>query len=63
VKHPTAHSFRDSVIHKRRKLAEEATTKDFLVVQAEGKRQLKRNLKHYNLDAIIISETASANAP
>lgn len=40
-------------IYKDEELAEEATTKDFLVVQAEGKRQVKRNLKHYNLDAII----------
>src|ERR1700687_2623729 len=32
---------------------EEATTKDFLVVQAEGKRQVSRTIKHYNLDAII----------
>ena len=34
-------------------LVEKATTKDFLVVQQEGSRQVKRNLKHYNLDAII----------
>lgn len=34
-------------------LEEKATTKDFLVVQQEGKRQVKRTLKHYNLDAII----------
>lgn len=27
--------------------------KDFLVVQAEGNRQVKRSLNHYNLDAII----------
>lgn len=30
-----------------------ATTKDFLVVRQEGSRQVKRSLKHYNLDAII----------
>ena len=30
-----------------------ATTKDFLVVQTEGKRRVRRSLKHYNLDAII----------
>ena len=29
------------------------TTKDFLVVQTEGKRRVRRTLKHYNLDAII----------
>jgi hypothetical protein len=34
-------------------LQEAATTKDFLVVQTEGKRQVQRNLKHYNLDAVI----------
>jgi len=30
-----------------------ATTKDFLAVRQEGTRQVKRRLKHYNLDAII----------
>lgn len=34
-------------------LEETATAKETLVVQAEGKRQVKRQLKHYNLDAII----------
>ncbi|HNB84233.1 MAG TPA: RhuM family protein [Pseudomonadales bacterium] len=34
-------------------LDEPATAKDFLVVQTEGKRQVRRSLKHYNLDAII----------
>ena len=34
-------------------LAEQATTKDLLVVQTEGKRRVRRTLKHYNLDAII----------
>lgn len=34
-------------------LAEPATAKDFLAVRAEGKRQVRRQLKHYNLDAII----------
>ena len=29
------------------------TTKDFLVVRAEGDRTVRRRLKHYNLDAII----------
>ncbi|AGS40767.1 virulence protein RhuM/Fic/DOC family protein [Cycloclasticus zancles] len=36
-----------------KELDESATTKDFLVVRQEGKRQVKRKLKHYNLDAII----------
>jgi len=30
-----------------------ATAKDFLAVRQEGTRQVKRRLKHYNLDAII----------
>jgi hypothetical protein len=34
-------------------LPEISTTKDFLVVQTEGNRQVSRQLKHYNLDAII----------
>jgi prophage maintenance system killer protein len=34
-------------------LAEAATTKDFLVVRQEGRRQVRRNIQHYNLDAII----------
>lgn len=34
-------------------LDELATAKDFLAVQIEGQRQVQRNLKHYNLDAII----------
>ena len=34
-------------------LEEVATTKDFLAVQTEGRRQVQRRLKHYNLDAII----------
>jgi hypothetical protein len=34
-------------------LDEPATAKDFLVVQTEGRRQVRRSLKHYNLDAII----------
>ena len=40
-------------IYNDGELEQNRTTKDFLVVRAEGKRQVKRNLKHYNLDAII----------
>ena len=45
------------VMHMRnifasKELAEPATTKDLLVVQVEGKRQVRRTLKHYNLDAM-----------
>jgi prophage maintenance system killer protein len=34
-------------------LEEEATTEDFSVVQMEGSRGVRRQVKHYNLDAII----------
>jgi len=34
-------------------LDEEATCKDFLQVQKEGPREVKRTQKFYNLDAII----------
>ncbi|MBU1252567.1 MAG: virulence RhuM family protein [Nanoarchaeota archaeon] len=40
-------------IYSARELDENATTKDFLVVQKEGDREVSRNIKHYNLDAII----------
>jgi len=40
-------------IYEIRELNEKATTKDFLVVQKEGSREVSRNIKHYNLDAII----------
>ena len=34
-------------------LEAEATTKDFLVVRTEGRRQVRRHIGHYNLEAII----------
>lgn len=34
-------------------LIENQTVKDFLTVQSEGKKEVKRNTKYYNLDAII----------
>jgi prophage maintenance system killer protein len=34
-------------------LEEAATTEDYSVVQSEGKRRVRREVKHYNLDAII----------
>lgn len=34
-------------------LNENSTIKDFLIVQTEGKRQVKRNVQCYNLDMII----------
>lgn len=41
-----------NIFHDR-ELDENSTTEDFLVVRKEGKREVKRTLKHYNLDAII----------
>ena len=40
-------------IYKDGELDERPTTEDFSVVRQEGARQVKRRLKHYNLDAII----------
>lgn len=40
-------------IYKEGELDEVATVKDFLTVQNEGKRRVKRTLQHYNLDMII----------
>lgn len=40
-------------IYRDEELEEPATTKDFPVVRQEGKRQVARSIKHYNLDAII----------
>ncbi|MFD2190599.1 RhuM family protein [Pistricoccus aurantiacus] len=40
-------------IYEYKELGEVATAKDFLVVRMEGKRRVRRKLKHYNLDAII----------
>ena len=34
-------------------LEAEATSKEFLAVRTEGRRRVRRTLKHYNLDAII----------
>ena len=40
-------------IFQDKELDDTATAKDYLVVRQEGKRQVNRQLKHYNLDAII----------
>ena len=40
-------------IYRDGELEESATTEDFSVVRQEGARQVRRKLKHYNLDAII----------
>jgi len=49
-------------IFQEGELDQKATTKDFLVVRQEGKRQVKRKLKHYNLDAIISAVTGKIDA-
>lgn len=40
-------------IYEEDELTEEATIKDFLIVQKEGNREVNRKQKFYNLDAII----------
>jgi len=40
-------------IYTEEELTEEATSKDFLLVQNEGGRNIKRRAKFYNLDVII----------
>lgn len=40
-------------IYDNEELDEKVTSKDFLLVQKEGQRNVKRNTKYYNLDAII----------
>ena len=40
-------------IYKDNELEENSTHKEFLLVQSEGNRQVKRNIDHYNLDMII----------
>ena len=40
-------------IFEEGELEESSTCKDFLQVQKEGNREVKRNQKFYNLDAII----------
>lgn len=40
-------------IYQEGELQEQSTTEDFSVVRQEGKRQVQRRIKHYNLDAII----------
>ena len=40
-------------IYTTDELKEAATTEDFSVVRSEGQRQVRRKIKHYNLDAII----------
>src|SRR3989339_863389 len=40
-------------IYEEGELAEEATSKEYLIVQNEGNREVSRRVKHYNLDLII----------
>lgn len=40
-------------IYSDDELTEAATAEDYSVVQTEGRRRVRRTLKHYNLDAII----------
>lgn len=40
-------------IYEEGELLPAATSEDFSVVQTEGSRQVSRNIKFYNLDAVI----------
>ena len=40
-------------VYEDEELSEEATVKDYLIVRAEGRREVRRLVKHYNLDAVI----------
>lgn len=40
-------------IYEENELDKNSTVKDYLTVQKEGSREVKRNLEHYNLDMII----------
>jgi hypothetical protein len=40
-------------VYAEGELGEGATTEEYSVVQSEGTRQVRRQLKHYNLDAIL----------
>ncbi len=44
-------------------LEAEATTKDFLVVRTEGRRQVRRRVKHYNVEAILACRGSSRRTP
>jgi hypothetical protein len=40
-------------VYAEGELGEAATTEESSVVQMESRRQVRRDVKHYNLDAII----------
>lgn len=42
-----------AAIYEEGELDPEATSKDYLLVQTEGDRQVRRSLKHYSLDMIL----------
>lgn len=46
-------SYHLSNIFKEEELNKNSTIKDLLTVQNEGNRTVKRNIEHYNLEAII----------
>ena len=48
-------------IYKDNELEKDSTNKKFLLIQAEGNRQVKRNIDHYNLDMIIALEYRKNN--
>ena len=52
-----------SAIFSDGELDDEATHKKFLLVRTEGKRQVKRNIDHYNLDMIIVLGYSVAAKP
>ncbi|MCH9739585.1 MAG: virulence RhuM family protein, partial [Epsilonproteobacteria bacterium] len=40
-------------IYRESELVQDSTIRKFLIVRTEGKREVKRDIEHYNLDAII----------
>ena len=40
-------------VFKEGELEQEATVKEYLTVQKEGKREVRRQVRYYNLDVII----------
>ncbi len=40
-------------IYKTDELNEKSTTRNFRIVQKEGKRDIERDVQHYNLDMIL----------
>lgn len=40
-------------VYFEQELEENRTNKDYLIVQIEGSRAIKKSIKHYNLDAVL----------